>query len=227
VCSSDLALIAFAIPCSAQMGLSIAILGAHGVRYFVAAFGFLALAELIAGLLLNRFLPADGEGRFLQEIPPIRAPRLGAVARKTGYRLLWFLREAVPIFLVAALAMFVIDKLGLLAALKGALKPFITGWLGLPLEMVDALLLTFARSEAAAGLILKMSREGALNGVQSIVAVILLTTFAQCFANIAAMFKELHARAALLIIASIYAAAILFTGAAHFLLAAAGGRLGL
>jgi ferrous iron transport protein B len=221
------ALIAFAIPCSAQMGLSIAILGAHGVRYFVAAFGFLALAELIAGLLLNRFLPADGEGRFLQEIPPIRAPRLGAVARKTGYRLLWFLREAVPIFLVAALAMFVIDKLGLLAALKGALKPFITGWLGLPLEMVDALLLTFARSEAAAGLILKMSREGALNGVQSIVAVILLTTFAQCFANIAAMFKELRARAALLIIASIYAAAILFTGAAHFLLAAAGGRLGL
>jgi ferrous iron transport protein B len=222
-----IALIAFAIPCSAQMGLSIAILGAHGVRYFLAAFGFLALAEVIAGLLLNRFLPSDGESRFIQELPPIRVPRLAAVARKTGYRLLWFLREAIPIFLVAALAMFLIDRLGLLALLKSALKPFITGWLGLPLDMVDALLLTFARSEAAAGLILKMAHEGVLNGVQSIVAVILITTFAQCFANIAAMFKEVRARAALLIIASIYAASFLYTGAVRAALAAAGGALGL
>jgi ferrous iron transport protein B len=222
-----IALIAFAIPCSAQMGLSIAILGAHGVRYFIAAFGLLALAELVAGLLLNRLIPADATGQFIQELPPIRMPRIGAVARKTAYRLLWFLREAIPIFLIAAAAMFAIDSLGLLALLKTALKPFITGWLGLPLDMVDALLLTFARSEAAAGLILKMSHQGVLNGAQSILAVILITTFAQCFANIAAIFKEVRARAALIIIASIYAASFVYTGAVHALLAAAGGALGL
>ncbi len=221
-----IALIAFAIPCSAQMGLSIAILGAHGVRYFVAAFGLLAVAEVIAGLLLNHLLPADAGGQFIQELPPIRVPRFAAVARKTGYRLLWFLKEAIPIFLVAALAMFAIDKLGLLALLKTALKPFITGWLGLPVDMVDALLLTFARSEAAAGLILRMAHGGVLNGAQSILAVILITTFAQCFANIAAMFREVRARAALLIIVSIYAASFLYTGAVHALLAAAGGRWG-
>ena len=222
-----IALIAFAIPCSAQMGLSIAILGAHGMRYFIAAFGLLAVAEVIAGLLLNRLLPSDGESQFIQELPPIRVPRVGAVARKTGYRLLWFLKEAIPIFLVAAAAMFAIDRLGLLALLKTALKPFITGWLGLPLDMVDALLLTFARSEAAAGLILKMSHAGVLNGVQSILAVILITTFAQCFANIAAMFKEVRARAALLIMVSIYAASFLYTGAVRALLGAVGPAVGL
>jgi ferrous iron transport protein B len=222
-----IALIAFAIPCSAQMGLSIAILGAHGVRYFIAAFAFLGVAEVGAGLLLNRLIPADSEGQFIQELPPIRVPRFAAVARKTGYRLLWFLREAIPIFLVAALAMFVIERLGVLALLKTALRPFITGWLGLPVDMVDALLLTFARSEAAAGLILKMSREGALNGVQAIVAVVLITTFAQCFANIAAMFREVRARAALLIMVSIYAASLLYTGAVRAALAAAAGVLGL
>ena len=222
-----IALIAFAIPCSAQMGLSIAILGAHGVRYFVAAFGFLAVAEVAAGLILNRLIPSDSKGQFIQELPPIRVPQLAAVARKTGYRLLWFLREAIPIFVAAALAMFVIDKLGLLALLKTALKPFITGFLGLPLDMVDALLLTFARSEAAAGLILKMSREGALNGVQAVVAVVLITTFAQCFANIAAMFREVRARAALLIMVSIYVVSLLYTGAVRAALAAAAGRLGL
>ncbi len=219
------ALIAFAIPCSAQMGLSIAILGEHGIGSFVVAFGFLALAEIAAGLLLNRLLPDDDPGDFIQELPPIRLPSLLAVARKTGYRLLWFLREAIPIFLAAALVLFAIEQLGLLALLKSALKPLILGWLGLPLDMVDALLLTFARSEAAAGFVLRMSHQGLLNGAQGIVAVILLTTFAQCFANIAAMFKEVGARAALLIMACIYAAAFAYTGAVHRLLVLAGGAL--
>ena len=220
-------LIAFAIPCSAQMGLSIAILGQHGLRYFIVAFGLLGLAEVAVGLLLNRLLPREEKGQFIQELPPIRIPRISAVAKKTGYRLVWFLKEAIPIFLVAALAMFVIDRIGLLALLKTALKPFMTHWLGLPVDMVDALLLSLARSEAAAGYILKMSREGALNGVQSIVAVVLLTTFAQCFANIAAMFKEVGARAAILVVASIYLLSFAWTGVVHELLTLGSGVLGL
>jgi ferrous iron transport protein B len=222
-----IALIAFAIPCSAQMGLSIAILGQHGLPYFITAFAFLVLAEVAVGLVLNRVLPDDTRSQFIQELPRIRAPRIAAVARKTGYRLLWFLREAIPIFLAASLAMFVIDKLGLLALLKQALKPVITGALGLPLDMVDALLLTLARSEAAAGLVLRMSREGTLSGVQSIVAVVLLVTFAQCFANIAAIFKELGARVALLIVAAIYLMSFALTGAVHAFLVVAGGALRL
>ena len=221
------ALIAFAIPCSAQMGLSIAILGQHGIRYFVLAFAVLGLAEIAVGLLLNRLLPKEETGQFIQELPPIRVPRISAVAKKTGYRLLWFLREAIPIFLIAALAMFVIDKLGLLALLKEALKPFMTRWLGLPVDMVDALLLSLARSEAAAGFILRMSREGTLNGVQSIVAVVLLTTFAQCFANIGAMFKEVGARAAILIVVSVYLLSFACTGAVHELLQLSAGVLRL
>ncbi len=221
------ALIGLAIPCSAQMGLSIAILGQHGVKYFILAFGFLALLEVAAGLLLNRFLPGETDSQFIQELPPIRMPRVGAVARKTGYRLLWFLKEAIPIFIAAALAMFVLDKIGALALLKEALRPLITGWLGLPLDMVDALLLTFARSEAAAGFILRMSHEGLLNGMQAIVAVVLLTTFAQCFANIAAMFKEIGPRAAVFIVIGIYAAAFAYTGAVHWLLVLASGVLKL
>jgi Fe2+ transport system protein B len=72
-----------------------------------------------------------------------------------------------------------------------------------------------------------MSHAGVLNGMQSIIAVILITTFAQCFANIAAMFKEVRARAALLIIVSIYAASFLYTGAIRAILAAVGPAVGL
>jgi ferrous iron transport protein B len=214
-------LIGFAIPCSAQMGLSMAILGQHGVLTFVVAFGFLALVEVAAGLALNRLLPREEQGQFIQELPPIRAPRVSAVARKTGYRLLWFLREAIPIFLAAALAMFALDSIGALGALKQALKPVMIGWLGLPIDMVDALLLTLARSEAAAGLVLRMSREGVLNGTQSILAVILLTTFAQCFANIAAMFREVGTKAAIITVTAIYVLSFAYTGAVHGVLALA------
>jgi ferrous iron transport protein B len=218
-----IAMIAFAIPCSAQMGLSIAILGAHGIRYFLVAFAFLGVAELAAGLLMNRFMKEDSHSQYIQELPPIRVPRISAVAKKTGYRLLWFLREAIPIFLIAALAMFVIDRVGLLALLKEALAPFMTRILGLPVDMVDALLLTLARSEAAAGYVLKMSREGTLNGAQAVVAVVLLTTFAQCFANIAAIFRELGARVALIIVISIYLLSFLYTGAVHEVMVLAQG----
>jgi len=213
-----IALIAFAIPCSAQMGLSIAILGQHGIGAFLTAFGFLVVFEVCAGLLLNRLLPAETASDFIQELPPIRLPRVDAVARKTGYRLLWFLREAIPIFIAAALALFILDATGVLGAVKNALRPFMMGVLGLPVDMVDALLLTLARSEAAAGFVLKMAREGTLNGPQSIVAVVLLTTFAQCFANIAAMFKEVGMRAAALIVVAIYVASFLCTGAVHGIL---------
>jgi ferrous iron transport protein B len=221
-----IALVAFAIPCSAQSGLSVAILGQHGVWFFVAAFSFLAVAEIAAGLVLNRFLPKEDQGALIMELPPIRLPRMSAVARKTGFRLLWFLREAIPIFLAAALAMFLLEKLGILTVLKRVLAPFITGWLGLPVDMVDALLLTFARSEAAAGYILKMSREGALNGLQSVVAVVLITTFAQCFANIAAMYREVGAKAATAVVAVIYILSFAYTGAVHEILVLAGRVLG-
>jgi Fe2+ transport system protein B len=63
--------------------------------------------------------------------------------------------------------------------------------------------------------------------VQSIVAVVLLTTFAQCFANIAAMFKEVGARAAILVVASVYLLSFAWTGVVHELLTLGSGVLGL
>jgi ferrous iron transport protein B len=213
-----IALIGFAIPCSAQSGLAIAILGQKGFSSFLGAFGFLLVVEAAAGLLLNKVLPSDGSSEFIQELPPLRLPRVAAVARKTGFRLLWFLKEAIPIFVAAALALFLLDTLGVLAVVKAAVQPFITGVLGLPVDMVDALLLTLARSEAAAGYVLRLSQAGTLSATQSIVAVVLLTTFAQCFANIGAMVREVGPRAAAAIVASIYVAAFAITGVLHGLL---------
>ena len=186
-------LIAFAIPCSAQLAIDMAILGRVGMLAFVIAFGTLALVEVLAGFILNKLIKEDQKEEFIQELPPIRLPSARAVLKKTLYRILWFFKEAVPIFLVAAVALFAMDRVGLLALLQRGLRPVVVGWLGLPISIVEVLILSLARHEAAAGLLLNMVEAGALDYVQSIVAVVITTMFVPCFANIVAMCRQLGA----------------------------------
>ena len=211
-------LIAFAIPCSAQLGISMAILGRVGLPAFLIAFAFLALVEVAAGWVLHRLLPEEVQGDFIQELPPIRVPRPGAVLKKTAYRLYWFLKEALPIFLVAAAALFLADRSGLLGLLQRGLKPVVVGWLGLPLNMVEVLILTMARHEAAAGLIYSLVNQGALSYIQSIVAVTITIMFVPCFANIVAMCRQVGVRAGVLITLAINLSSFLLAGALNWLL---------
>jgi len=211
-------LIAFAIPCAAQMALNMSILGRMGARAFVIAFSALLLVEVAAGLILNRILKEEQRSDFIQELPAIRLPSPRAVIVKTYYRIWWFIKEAVPVFVYAAVILFVLDKVGILDATKNALKPVMNGLLGLPVQMVDALILCMARHEAAAGMIIKLIEKGELNYVQCIVAVTITTMFVPCFANIMAMIKELGAKQALTMAVIINASAFMIAGLLNRLL---------
>ena len=211
-------LIAFAIPCSAQLGLNMAILGNAGFGAFIIAILFLVIVEVIAGTILNRILPSDGPQSFIQELPPFRVPSLREVLKKTRYRLWWFLKESILVFIIAAVVIFTADGIGVLGALKLVLDPIVVFWMGLPIEMVDALILMIAREEAAAGLILRLSQGGRLDFIQSVVAVVTTTMFIPCFANIVAMFKEVGTRAALLMLIAINLTTILLAGGLNWLM---------
>lgn len=211
-------LIAFAIPCAPQMGLNMSILGRMGIKAFVIAFSVLTFVEIAAGITLNKILKEEEKSYFLQELPPMRLPNPKAILVKTYYRVYWFLKEAIPVFIYAALALFALDKSGILDATKRALSPVIEGLLGLPLKMVDALILSMARHEAAAGLIIKLIEKGELNYVQCIVAVTIATMFVPCFANIMAMIKELGAKKALGMAVIINISAFLIAGALNWVL---------
>jgi ferrous iron transport protein B len=191
-------LIAFAIPCSAQLGLNMAILGRIGFKAFVIASAALFFLELCAGVVLNSILRDDGTSDFIQELPQIRIPNVKAIVVKTYYRLKWFVMEAVPIFVIAAVTLFFFDRVGGLAALKKILQPIVVGWLGLPIDIVEALILTMARHEAASAFLLKMADAGQLSSEQCIVAVVTTTMFVPCFANIVAMCRELSVKTGLL-----------------------------
>jgi ferrous iron transport protein B len=211
-------LIAFAIPCSAQLAIDMAILGRVGVLAFVIAFGTLALVEVLAGFVLNRIIREDRKSEFMQELPPIRLPSLRAILKKTYYRIVWFLKEAVPIFLLASVVLFALDRLGVLALLQGGLRSIVVGWLGLPISMVEVMILTLARHEAAAGFLLRMVEAGSLTYIQSIVAVVITTMFVPCFANIVAMCRELGTAKGLAVALVINLSSFVLAGALRWVL---------
>jgi len=85
---------------------------------FLIAYGTLAIVEIGVGFLLNKTIKDDEKSDFLQELPAIRVPNPKAIIVKTYYRLYWFLKEALPIFIIAAAALFFVDKIGLLDLTK-------------------------------------------------------------------------------------------------------------
>ena len=211
-------LIAFAIPCAAQTALNMSILGRMGIRAFLIAFSVLTFVEIVAGLILNKVMKDDILSDFIQELPAIRLPNPKAVLKKTYYRLFWFIKAAVPVFIYASIILFVFDKVGVLDAIKKLLSPIMIGFLGLPLEMVDALILCMARQEAAAGMIIKLIERGQLNYVQCIVSVTITTMFVPCFANIMAMVKELGAKSAIIMAVVINVSTFIIAGALNWIL---------
>lgn len=186
-------LLALAIPCSAQLGV---VLGMLGSISFSAVFTW-ALAMvgvlLLAGFLAARLIP----GRripLVTELPPMRMPILGNVLKKTGGRLKWYLIEVIPLFLLGTFLMYTLDKLGILPAIIRLGEPLVSGWLGLPPEASAAFVMGFLRRDFGATGLFAMA--GNLDPIQAVVGMITITLFIPCFASLMMMVKEQGVRTA-------------------------------
>jgi ferrous iron transport protein B len=209
-------LIAFAIPCSSQLGINMAILALFPVTAFFIVFGVLASIEIIAGLTLNKILKEDSYTDFILELPPIRFPNIKNLLTKTYHRLKWFLMEALPLFIIGAFLMFLMDTFYVLDLIKKVLSPLIVSFFDLPIETVDAFLLCLARHEAGAVILMDLVKTQKLDYIQAIVSI--LVCFVPCFANIMAMIKEIGGKRTLLIIPLIIMLFIITAGIINYLL---------
>jgi ferrous iron transport protein B len=189
-------LLALAIPCSAQMAVLLAMtahLSGAATAWFVGA--LLAVVFLV-GWLAAKVLPGRGSD-FMLELPPLRLPQASNIAVKTLARIEWYLREALPLFVVGTLILWGLDRIHGLAALERALAPLVVGVLDLPREAATAFILGFLRRDyAAAGLFLHYQPfldAGALTRemqVQIVVALTTITLFIPCIANFFMILKE-------------------------------------
>ncbi len=193
-------LLALAIPCSAQLGVLLALLAGHplAVTTWVVAVGG---TFVLVGALGARLVPGAAPA-FQMEIPPLRRPRLGNVLTKTVTRMQWYFLEVLPIFLLASVLLWAADHTGVFHAVVRALAPVVRA-LGLPQETAQIFLLGFFRRDYGAAGLFDLNQRGLLDPVQIAVAGVTLTLFVPCIAQFMMMLRERGWRTAIAIAAFI------------------------
>ena len=94
----------------------------------------------------------------------------------------------------------------------------------MPIDIVDALILSLARHEAAAALLFDMLDAGSLNYIQAIVAVVVTTMFVPCFANIVAMCKQMGVKTGIAMTLAINITSFILAGILNWILIFTIGR---
>jgi ferrous iron transport protein B len=182
-------LLALGVPCSAQLGVILGLFGALPL-WAPMVWGGVVLGVLFAvGFLAAHLLPGERSDLIL-EVPPIRRPQLGNVLIKTLGRLEWYLKEAVPIFVLGTLVLFVLDATGVLTRIVAASEPAVVGMLQLPPRAAEAFLIGFFRRDYGSAGIYALFQQGALTPVQAVVALVTITLFVPCVANFFIIVKE-------------------------------------
>jgi ferrous iron transport protein B len=215
-------LMALAIPCSAQLGVVLGFLGAISFAATLIWLAVLVGVLILAGLLAARLIP----GRripLVTEMPPMRLPVAGNVAKKTVGRLKWYLIEVIPLFLVGTLIMFLLDQFGALASIIRAGEPLVTGWLGLPPEASAAFVMGFLRRDFGATGLFALS--GELTTIQAVVGMVTLTLFVPCIASVLMIIKEQGVKIAAAMLALIIPFAFFVGGLLNQTLRLLGGLL--
>lgn len=182
-------LLALGIPCSAQLGVIMAMLGRLGFSATIIWLGVTVLTIFLVGFLASKVVPGN-TGDFIVELPPMRVPRLSNILIKVLARTEWYLKEAVPLFILGTLVLYVLDATHLLAVLQRGLSPMMVGLLGLPAESANAFVIGFLRRDYGAAGLYAMQRGGALDGNQTVIALTVITLFIPCIANFLVMVRE-------------------------------------
>ena len=192
-------LLALGVPCSAQLATIMGILGGISLSALLTLFAVVLSQMVLVGFLAARALPGD-RSDFILELPPIRLPRLRNLLTKTVLRVRWYLGEAVPLFLVGTALLFGLDRIGALDWLTNAARPIVTGALGLPADAAQVFVMGFLRRDYGAAGLFVLAQQGALSGVQAVVALTVMTLFVPCVANLLMIIRERGIRAGLAIL---------------------------
>jgi ferrous iron transport protein B len=210
-------LLALAIPCSAQIGVILGLLGALSFKATLIWTGSILLTLLVSGYLASKIVKGERTDFFL-EIPPIRKPDAMNILIKTAGRVEWYLREAVPLFLLGTFILFILHKLNLITLLERAASPVVVNLLGLPEKTTESFVLGFLRRDYGAAGLFTMAEKGLLTPVQSVVSLVTITLFIPCLANFFMIVKERGLKMALGMVAIVFPIAFLGGGALNWVL---------
>ena len=210
-------LLALGVPCSAQLGVILGMFAGLPAIYLLIWVGLILSILVIVGYLAARVIPGESSD-FILEIPPMRMPQVSNVVIKTLARIEWYLKEAVPLFILGTLFLFALHKTNLLTLLEWVLSPLIVLFLGLPAKVTEAFIIGFLRRDYGAAGLFVMAKEGLLTPHQILVSLVTITLFIPCIAQFFMMIKERGLRKTLWISAVIFPMAFGVGGMLNLLL---------
>jgi ferrous iron transport protein B len=180
-------LLALAIPCSAQLGVIIALLSKSPGALLVWS-GCLLLIFLMVGFLAARLMPGQTP-MFYMELPPMRMPQLSNILTKTYTRMQWYFMEILPLFILASVLLWLGKITHFFEKAVEGLSP-VMGAMGLPKEVAVAFIFGFFRRDYGAAGLYDLQTKGGLDARQLTVAAVTLTLFIPCVAQFLIMKKE-------------------------------------
>lgn len=178
-------LMALTIPCSAQLGVIMALLSSHPLTLWIWL-GIIIFYFVVIGLIAKKFVPGS-QPSFFMELPPLRFPKPKHILKKTWTRVVMYIKELLPIFILISIIIWALDLVGIFGLLINILSPIIHA-IGLPTSTTPSFILGFFRRDFGAAGILKI--KASLTGVQLLVASVTLTLFVPCIAQFIVMIKE-------------------------------------
>ena len=117
------------------------------------------------------------------------------------------MKQAVPVFILASLLVFIFERMGGLEVLERVSEPVISGFMGLPEKSVQVFIKTIIRRESGATEIQHLS--GIYDNVQLVVNLLVMTFLSPCMNAIIVLFKERGSKAAIVIMGIVMIYAVL------------------
>ncbi|MBI2118830.1 MAG: ferrous iron transport protein B [Elusimicrobia bacterium] len=193
-------LLTLSVPCSAQLGAMLGMVAGLSWKVFAIWLGIVIGSMILVGWGASKLLPGI-RSPFLMEIPPIRKPQFYNLFKKVRARLIWYVREAVPMFMLGTFMLFISDKIGLLRIIKKLGNPIVVNFLGLPEKATESFIIGFLRRDYGAAGFFMLAQNGLMNAAQITVALVVITLFMPCIAQFFVTIKERGLKTTLLIAA--------------------------
>ncbi len=194
------------LPCAPLIAVMLIILEKMPISATFAVFGIIVSQMLIAGYLANKILPGSRSPLFL-EIPPMRLPKPIAVLKMASAKTYFFMLEALPVFILASLGVFLFQRIGGLSLLEHTLGPVIHNIMGLPEKSVQVFIKTMIRRESGATELEHIRY--LYTNLQLVVNLLVMTFVAPCINSFIVLFKERGVKSGLIINITVFVYAIL------------------
>jgi ferrous iron transport protein B len=202
-------LLSLAIPCSAQIGVILGLLASIAPAASIIWALSLLFSVLFVGKLMEKLLKGEVSD-FILEIPPVRVPGIKNILTKVKMRLIWYMKEVIPLFIYATAFLFVLDKLKVLNFVRKIFAPVVVKILELPAEITDTFIMGFLRRDYGAVGLWELAKQGTITPLQILTGAIVITLLVPCLAQSLMVVKEHGIKKAFIIFAGIVCYAVGF-----------------